>query len=196
MKRIPWYFSLPLLALWACAHPQVVAQPPLAEEPGFTSLFTDQRARQVGDLVTVQIYESSKGSRRVTSKAEKKSDLKADLKIDSVNSRDNKATLKTGNDYEAESGLQRAGSLVANITAQVMGVLPNGNLVVHGEQEIKLEGSVQTIRLDGVVRPQDISPSNTVLSTRLADAKIEYKSSREPWIHRYGLLGWVASLVF
>jgi flagellar L-ring protein precursor FlgH len=186
--------------LLACRHAPPPPVDPVAQAPTgarIMSLFTDERASRVGDLVTVQIYESSRGSRRVSSVAEKTGDLSVDMKtLNAGKTGKNNLGLKTTDNYEGTSGLERKGSLMASVSAQVKDVLPNGNLLLEGHQEIRLEKSIQIISLKGIARPQDIAQGNTILSTRLADARIEYKSKREPGVHRYGLLGWLASLVF
>lgn len=195
MKR---WILLAVLSTAGCAgrRPTPPAPPPLAETP-LLSLFADTRAGRVGDLVTVQILETSKGSRRVTSRADKEGDLSVDLKTNTGGKPARSSLgLKTTNDTNAESGLERRGSLIANMTARVVDILPGGLLKLEGEQTIVLEGGEQTIRLKGLARPADIGPGNTILSTRLADARIEYKSRREPSVHRRGLLAWLVGIVF
>jgi flagellar L-ring protein precursor FlgH len=180
----------------ACAKKVIVKAPPPAEPP-ILMLYSDPRASKVGDLVTVQIVENSKGSRRVSSKADKESDLNADVKtVNAGRNATNTLGLKVTNDNKAESGLERRGSLVAAVTAMVMEVFPDGNLRIEAEQEIILEGAPQTIKLKGILRPADIGPGNTVASTRLAAARIEYRSRKEPGIHHRGLLSTIFGWVF
>ncbi|MBK8575198.1 MAG: flagellar basal body L-ring protein FlgH [Elusimicrobia bacterium] len=192
MKRM---ILIPLLFLTvACAKTVIVQAPPV--EPPMMMLFSDPRASRVGDLVTVNIVENSKGSRKVSSLADKESDLSADVKTTNTGRNSiNKLGLKITNDTKAESGLERRGSLVAAVTARVTEVMPDGNLRIEAEQEIVLEGAPQTIKLKGILRPADIGPGNTVNSTRLANAKIEYRSRKEPGLHHQGILstlfGWV-----
>lgn len=179
----------------ACTKTIIVQAPPPPET--LMMLFSDPRASRVGDLVTVQIVENSRGSRKVTSKADKESDLNADVKTANAGRNStNTLGLKITNDTKAESGLERRGSLVAAVTARVTEVMPDGNLRIEAEQEIVLEGAPQTIRLKGILRPADIGPGNTVVSTRLANAKIEYKSKREPGLHHQGVLSWIFGWVF
>jgi len=129
--------------------------------------------------------------------AEKETDLSADVKTSNTGrASKNSLGLKVTNDTKAETGLERRGSLVAAVTARVTEVMPDGNLRIEAEQEILLEGGLQTIRLKGILRPADIGPGNTVLSTRLASARIEYKSRKEPGLHRQGLLSWIFGWVF
>ncbi|HMU97019.1 MAG TPA: flagellar basal body L-ring protein FlgH, partial [Elusimicrobiota bacterium] len=112
MKR-----GIPFVLLFAAGcfgrRPTAPAPAPLAETP-LLSLFADTRASRVGDLVTVQIMETSKGSRRVTSRADKDGELSVDLKTNTGGKAARSSMgLKTTNDTNAESGLERRGSLIA-----------------------------------------------------------------------------------
>ena len=194
MKRL---YCLPLFLLAAACTKTIIVQAPPPPEAPLMMLFSDPRASRVGDLVTVQIVENSRGSRKVSSKADKESDLNADIKtVNHGNNSTNTLGLKVTNDTKAETGLVRRGSLVAAVTALVTEVMPDGNLRIEAEQEIILEGAPQTIRLKGILRPADIGPGNTVYSTRLANAKIEYKSKKEPGLHHQGVLSWIFGWVF
>lgn len=193
MKRFIFIALVFLTA--ACTKTIVVQAPPPPET--LMMLFSDPRASRVGDLVTVQIVENSRGSRKVSSKADKESDLKSHIStVNHGNNSKNTLGLKVTNDTKAETGLERRGSLVAAVTARVTEVMPDGNLRIEAEQEIVLEGAPQTIRLKGILRPADIGPGNTVASTRLANAKIEYKSKKEPGLHHQGVLSWIFGWVF
>lgn len=186
-----------LLFLTAACTKTIIVQAPPPADPPLMMLFSDPRASRVGDLVTVQIVENSKGSRKVSSLADKESDLSADVKtVNAGNNTKNTLGLKITNDTKAETGLERRGSLVASVTARVTEVMPDGNLRIEAEQEIILEGALQTIRLKGILRPADIGPGNTVASTRLANARIEYKSKKEPGLHHQGVLSWIFGWVF
>lgn len=199
------------VALNGCAHSAAVAKAredalmaPAAQVARVPSLYTDVRALQKGDLVTVQISENSRGFKQNRSKAEKNTDLAADFEgnVGNLGAKGiignnlSNAALKTKNKYDGESGLEKKGTLVANVTAMIVEVLPNGNFRLYGEQEITLDRGKQTITVEGIVRPEDVSGANTVLSTRLANAKIKYKSAHDPDIHRYGIAAWVFSLIF
>lgn len=199
MNARPAAIGLVCLSLGGCFSSRKVPPPaPVSHAPNIISLFSDARITpKVGDLVTVQVMESSSGSKKNTSRADKNTDLSADMKLDTTNdSSKAKVGLKTKNNYDADSRYVKQGSLVANITAVVEEVYPNGNALLRGSQQISLDKGIQTITLVGVVRPEDISPGNTVLSTRLANARITYRSKNEPDIHRRSLLGWLVGLVF
>lgn len=184
-----------LILLTACAAPPATI--PHRAAPPVLSLFTDPRASRAGDLVTVQILENSRASRRVTSKAEKEGDQSADFMTSSAGKTSRaKIGLQTVNETNAKSGLERRGSLVATVTARIVEEMPDGNFRIEGEQDIQLEKGVQTLRVSGILRPADIGPGNIVVSTRLASCRIHYGSRKEPALHRQGLLAWVFGWIF
>ena len=78
------------------------------------------------------------------------------------------------NSFDGSGGTNRAGSLSGTITARVLRVLPNGHLVVAGRQAVKINNEVEILGLRGIVDPRSILANNTVLSTSIADARIEY----------------------
>jgi flagellar L-ring protein precursor FlgH len=100
------------------------------------------------------------------------------------------------NSFNGQGETTRKSSLNAFITVRVIQVLPNGNLVVQGSREVQVNNENQFINIQGVIRPEDISSSNVVLSTFVADAKIELNGQgvvsdkqRVPWMTR--ILDWI-----
>jgi flagellar L-ring protein precursor FlgH len=79
------------------------------------------------------------------------------------------------NDYSGEGKSSRKGKLKAKMTARITQVLPNGNFLIEGTRIVDVNGERQTTVLTGVIRPQDITPENTVFSYDIADAQISYK---------------------
>ncbi|MBW1720726.1 MAG: flagellar basal body L-ring protein FlgH [Deltaproteobacteria bacterium] len=155
-------------------------------------LFNDLRARQVGDLVTVNIVETSKASKKATTKTGRESSINAGIsnllgyesrlsKIGVPGQFKNDTMLKASmkNDFSGSGETTRDETMTASITARVIQVLPNGNLVIKGVREIQVNNENQVITLTGIIRPEDISPDNTVLSSYIADARIAY-SGRGP----------------
>ena len=136
-------------------------------------MFTDLRPSQVGDLVTVLIIEQSASSQSTTSDFDKS--------LDHSNGAGMGPFLKLIPElgYNSEQSSAMSGKttisnkFVTTLTARVTRVLPNGSLEISAERSINLNGEKQGIVLTGLVRPQDISPNNTVLSTSIADAKID-----------------------
>lgn len=148
-------------------------------------LYYDQKAKAVGDLVTVKVVESSSASRTASTSLSRDSSIEAGVSA-LAGLETQAATLRpelkpsallgasTSNNFEGDGSTTRSGSLTAVITAKVIQVLPNRNLVIVGQQEVKINNELQILTVRGVVRPQDIAINNVVLSTYIADAKIEY----------------------
>lgn len=149
-------------------------------------LFEDVRARNVGDTLTINVLETTSGSRStsdgstmanstagstpgVTQGSAVLTTLLKPINIASANS-NKSATTGSG------AGAQ---SLRGTITVTVIEVLPNGNLVVSGEKQVALGNSNDFIRFSGVVNPVNITNMNTVQSGQVADAHLEYKSAGE-----------------
>lgn len=151
-----------------------------------SDLFTDLRASQVGDIITVMIVENAKAKKKSDTKAERSTSLKAGIpyllgykmkdlpvvKSDADASNLLEATFS--NKHDAKGELSKEDSLTASIGCTVMEVFPNGNLFVRGSREIQVNGETQYIVLQGTIRAADVTTDNTVLSTQLADARIYY----------------------
>jgi flagellar L-ring protein precursor FlgH len=143
----------------------------LYKESTFQALTSDRKGSRVGDLVTVQILETSSA----TSSADTQADRNAAVSLDvGTTSRRHRATIGVGNEMEGRGRTERTGHLLAQVTVSVQEVLPNGDLRLAGEQVIEINDERQQIRLEGRIRPQDLQENNTVLSWRLADTRISY----------------------
>jgi flagellar L-ring protein precursor FlgH len=92
----------------------------------------------------------------------------------SVDQHAHAAAVSANNDFGGGGTVQRQGKLLAQMSVSVVGVAANGDLLVAGEQVLEINSDRQKIRVEGRVRPLDISDANAVLSSRLADAKISY----------------------
>ncbi|MBN3818881.1 flagellar basal body L-ring protein FlgH [Paraburkholderia sp. Se-20369] len=138
----------------------------------FQPLIADRRAGSIGDIVTILVYEQSSASQ--TANTSTRAGFSVNGSISTLYAGNNRAQVGAGDDYGGRGQIQRSGRLLAQLSAAVVDVLPNGDLVVAGEQRIDVNGEKTGIRLNGRVRAIDIGPGNTVLSTRLADARIDY----------------------
>lgn len=136
-------------------------------------MFADSKARKVGDIVTILIAESMSTSQKAAS------DFTKDLKHDNAAGVGPilkilpEIAVDSSQSGSAEGSRMRTSSLVAKITAQVIEVLPNGNLRIEGKSVLDIDTEKQELTITGTVRSQDISPENTVLSTYLADIQIK-----------------------
>ncbi|MDN5379020.1 MAG: flagellar L-ring protein FlgH [Thermodesulfobacterium sp.] len=149
--------------------------------------YADKRARFVGDILTVKIVETYQSSNTVSQKSGKSSSASAGLSSILGYEKDIKnmflpdaadlGTLFKGEMSSSTSGqgqISRQSRIVATLSARVVKVLPNGNLVIQGVRTIKRNRDLEYITLTGIVRPEDIAADNSVLSTQISDAYIEY----------------------
>jgi flagellar L-ring protein precursor FlgH len=164
------------------------------------SLYADLKARNVGDIVTINIVESARASKNATTKTARDSSLAAGwsgvlekLAGDWVG---NEQGVNFKNEFDGKGETTRSSQLNAYITAQVIGLLPNGNLVIQGSRQVQVNNENQFINIRGVIRPEDISSNNVVLSTFIADASIELTgqgvisdNQRPGWLAR--ILNWI-----
>lgn len=143
----------------------------LYDEETYEGLTSDLAARRAGDTVTVLIYETASAAASATAQTERTSQADAEVydKSDGIS-----AGFSVANDFSGDGEIGRSGRLVARVSGTVERVADNGRLFVRGEQVIRFNQETQSIRVSGWVRPEDLSSANTVLSTRLADANIEY----------------------
>lgn len=158
-----------LTALWACCLTRAES---LYKENTFHALISDNKARRVGDILTVQVFENSSATSQADTDTRRKNGLSVDLgQYDGNHTRN---SLALGGNFEGGGKTQRSNRLLATLTVSIKEVLDNGDFLVSGEQQLTINQEQQKVMLEGRVRPVDISDSNVVLSTRLADAKITY----------------------
>jgi len=141
-------------------------------------LFSDFKAGRMGDVVTVRIVESSKGNKNASTKTEKDSSLSTSISaffgMPSDKLSQASVGAETSEKHDGAGSTSRSSELTAVITARVIDVMPNGNLVIDGRREVVVNNETQLLYVTGIVRPEDIGPNNTVLSSYIADAKITY----------------------
>jgi flagellar L-ring protein precursor FlgH len=144
------------------------------------SLFTDTRAHEVGDIVSVVLTEATSAAKSADTELDKSNDVEV---LDptlfgapvTINGRYNLgSSISSSSSFGGEASSNQSNRLTGSIAVQVSQVLPNGNLVVQGEKWLRLNQGDEYIRLRGIVRPEDVSPLNTVPSTLVADARISY----------------------
>lgn len=143
-----------------------------AQQPGWSALASDRTAVEVGDSLTVVIVEAS--SAAATAQSGSQRDTRLSGSISAGGQIDQSGALGLQGGFDGRGQLSRSGRLVGQIGVTVQEVLPNGDLRVAGAQTIEIDGERTAIRVDGRVRPADIAGNNTVLSSRLADARIVY----------------------
>ena len=146
------------------------------------TLFADHRARAVNDILTIIVVEQSTSSRSASTTTSKNTSRTAALNdfpglaLPSRNptARNNlKLDLEGKAAHEGKGSIDRSDKLTAQIPARVVKVLDNGNLVIEGRRAVIVNDETQVATISGVVRPQDISGVNTVLSSQIADAELQ-----------------------
>lgn len=158
------------------------------ERGGLSEMFINQKARRIGDIVTIKIVETASATNQASTNTDRSSDLSVGLT--SLFGLENRYTPTSsffnpfssltsgyGSEFEGAGATKRSGALEAFITARIVRQLPNGNLLIEGNREVRVNHENQIITLTGMVRPRDISSDNIVLSTYIADARISYSGS-------------------
>lgn len=159
------------------------------------NLYGDGRAFRVGDIISVQLEESTQSSKSASTSVDKGTDLSINagtvLGRNATIGRFPLTTSLGGNSgFAGDGSSDMSNSLSGQITATVHEVRPNGTLLVRGEKWLTLNQGDEYIRVSGIVRPQDIDASNTISSTRLADARITYSGTGS--MHDSNTMGWLA----
>jgi flagellar L-ring protein precursor FlgH len=200
--------------LGGCVNPQKVAGPspdyaPVIPEPtarasiptgsvynvAFSdSWFGEKKAYRVGDIVTVVLDESldADTTTKNTASRKTKTDVLSPLQIAKWGSPGGILSTDIQEENEVSSTgsgvIDQSATFKGTMTAQVVEVYPNGNLLIRGEKIVNFSSGSEVVQVKGIIRPQDIQPDNTVQSKRLASAQINYKGvgpnanlQQKPW---------------
>jgi len=152
-------------------------------QPGARTFFRDQRARRVGDIlkVIVKINDTANLNDQTTHTRDTQENVKAPnvagllgrILPKSANPADLLDITGT-NKANAQGQIQRQEQIQTQVAAMVTQILPNGNLVIHGTQEMRVNFELRQITVEGIVRPEDISSDNGITSDQIAEAHISY----------------------
>lgn len=160
----------------------------------YRPLFEDHRARMVGDTLTIQIVEKISASQSANSTVDKTGELSASVTaLPGVKASwlgGAKATASSGNSFEGKGSTTSSNDFTGTITATVVGVLPNGHLMVAGEKQIGVNQHVDVLRFTGQVDPRAIQPGNVIPSAQVANVRVE-KRGRGAMADAQGI-GWLA----
>ena len=152
-----------------------------AQQNGLFS--SDKRASKVGDILTVDFNEVFSATKAQTTAASKTDSYDVTLPVGlpnlltgglATNRAENALTAGTTQSFAGNGNAAQSNSLTGRISVTVVRIFENGNMGILGQKELTLNNGQEYIRLSGIVRPEDISSSNTVPSNRLADAQISY----------------------
>jgi len=165
-------------------------------------LYSDRTASRIGDLITVNLNESTNASKNADTEIKKadKDELVAPTlsgRIPRYNGNPLSFNFNGKRQFKAETDSAQANSLNGTITVTVAQVLNNGNLAIKGEKWLTLNQGNEFIRISGIIRPEDISTDNTISSTRVANARITYsgtgalnESNQMGWLSRFFNSSW------
>jgi flagellar L-ring protein precursor FlgH len=161
-------------------------------------LFEDRRARYYGDIITINIVENTQAAKNSENKTSRTQTVSAGvptvtgLPIQSLSGMS--ISANDNNAFDGKGQNTSSNNFSGTITCTVIDVLANGNLMVSGEKQIGLKEGEEFVRFSGVVNPATITTANTVQSTQVADARIEYKangfidsSTAMGWLNRFFL---------
>lgn len=148
------------------------------------SLFGDKKAARIGDLITIVLSEQTTSNKSANVEVTKDSEIEIGSPValgGLVTWKGNplNASASGEREFTGEAGAGQSNSLRGNITVAVMDVWPNGTLVIRGEKWMTLNRGDELIRISGLVRPDDVSSDNEVMSTKIANAQITYTGTGE-----------------
>ncbi|HEB60058.1 MAG TPA: flagellar basal body L-ring protein [Gammaproteobacteria bacterium] len=189
------------------AYAPIPAQPPVVlgkdngaiyQEGMRAGLFADTQARNVGDILTINLVENTTATRSAATATAKENTISTEapsvagdeVTLNGRNLLEN--DVNASREFSGEGSSDRSSSLKGTITVTVAQVLPNNNLLVRGERLISVNGDNEFLRFTGIVRPQDVRPDNTVESGRVAHAQISFggqgsinDANRIGWLGRF-----------
>ena len=162
-------------------------------------LFEDNKAFRIGDVLSVTLLEATNASKSAETSTEKddEAEIGASVLFGSDGPKINgdlvlNSTFDAERDFSGKGDSAQSNSLEGEIAVTVVDVLPSGNLVVRGEKIIGLNQGSEFIRISGLVRPQDVSTDNIIVSTKLANSRIFYggggtiaESNTKGWLSRF-----------
>ncbi|WP_286236882.1 flagellar basal body L-ring protein FlgH [Neptuniibacter halophilus] len=186
---------------YAPVRPQALMQPKpqngsIYNAATSINLYGDGRAHRVGDILTITLQESTSSQKSATTDIDKEGTTTLEQAtafgepVTAFGKPVSFSLPTSTTEFSGDGSSDMSNNLSGNITVTVHDVLPNGTLLVKGEKWLTLNQGDEYIRISGMVRPQDISSDNTVVSTKLADARIAYSGTGA--VHDSNVMGWMS----
>lgn len=214
----PLLLAAAALVLAACSStpvrdyalpPEAVAAPAAPADGSIYSsaqniaLFEDRKARQVGDILTVLLVEKTDAKKSAATSTSKENSVGIEgptlfgRPVTLGGTEVLNFDISADRSFTGAGGSSQSNALSGSLSVLVMRVLPNGNLVVRGEKQLALNQGSETVAVEGIVRPADVAPDNTVRSDRIANARIHYggrgavaDASAQGWVARFFNSAW------
>jgi len=188
-----------VLALSACqSTPTTIVSGPLSARPltteqmqavpnngaiyqpaAFRPVFEDRRARHVGDVLTLVITERTSANKSGTATGNKSGSVSAAMPKKLAGTFGNPLAVSSENTYSDGDTQAASNAFTGTMGVTVVEVLGNGNLIVAGEKQIGMNKGTEYIRFSGMINPDSIATGNTVQSTAVADARVEYRTANK-----------------
>lgn len=143
----------------------------------FRPVFEDRRARHVGDVLTLVITERTSANKAGTASGNKSGSVSATLPKKLQSTFGNPLAVSTENTYTDGDNQTASNAFTGTMGITVVEVLSNGNLIVAGEKQVGMNKGTEYIRFSGMINPDSIATGNTVQSTAVADARVEYRTA-------------------
>ena len=166
------------------------------------ALFEDSRAHRVGDLITILIAENANASKSTNTTIAKSDTVSAGLSSlfgvqPTLGQYSPSLGATSSQKFGGNGATTQSNTFTTTLQATIVQVMSNGNLELSGQKEVLLNGGHEFIRVVGVVRAADVTPQNTVSSTQIADARVEYSgngsvydAAKVPWLTKFFLSLW------
>lgn len=144
------------------------------------NIYSDAKAHRVGDIISVVLNENTQAKKKAKTELKKNNSATLDPVIGlngepvSIGGNTLQLGINQDSNFKGDSKLDQSNSLNGFISVHVLRVLPNGNLMIRGEKWLTLNNGDEYVRLTGVIRPKDITSNNTIMSTKVANARIQY----------------------
>jgi len=167
------------------------------------NIYSDSKAHRVGDIISVILSEKTQAKKNAKTELKKANKTTLDPVTGlggvpvSINGESLQFGISQDSNFKGDAKADQGNSLSGNISVHVLRVLPNGNLMIRGEKWLTLNNGDEYIRLTGVIRSKDINSNNTILSNKVANARIQYAgtgsfadSNEQGWLVKFFNSSW------
>lgn len=175
----------------------------LFKENYVNNIYSDSKAHRIGDIISVILSESTQAKKNAKTELKKNNNSTLDPVIGlggapvAIGGQAIQFGINQSSNFKGDAKADQGNSLSGDISVHVLRVLPNGNLMIRGEKWITLNNGDEYIRLTGVIRAKDINSNNTILSTKIANARIQYAgtgsfadTNEQGWLTKFFNSSW------
>lgn len=175
----------------------------LFKENYVNNIYSDSKAHRIGDIISVILEESTQANKNAKTELKKENSSTLDPVVGlgggnvTLNGQSLQFGINQNSSFKGDSKADQGNSLTGNISVHVLKVLPNGNLMIRGEKWITLNNGDEYIRLTGIIRSKDINSNNTIMSTKVANARIQYAgtgsfadANEQGWLSKFFNSSW------